>query len=211
MRAATSLLFVSSLIGNSQGNAKKGKGAPPVEPAVVIDASSETAGAIEPVDAKTVCYRKTRSADGEEGEFNAHNEALGGLTRASNQDDVLAALGKPEKVAGPDEEMATGDILWTWDYPSKGISISMAETSGPSVLRLTSMSMQAPSKLKTKLGIGIGSPLSEVLTVYKDCIEDASMNYDEETHLLVGSPYDGLWIGGTKGGNVTSLALGGAE
>jgi len=211
MRAATSLFFASSLICCSQGSTTKGAGAPIVEPAVLIDASPATAGDIEPVDPTTLCYRETGSADGEEGEVNAHNEALGGLRRTSSQEDVLAALGKPEKVAGPEEEMATGDILWTWDYPSKGISISMAESSGPSALRLSSMSMQAPSRLKTKLGIGIGSPLREVLTIYKDCIADVSMNYDEETQLLVGSPYDGLWIAGTKGGNVTSLGLGGAE
>ena len=107
--------------------------------------------------------------------------------------------------------MATGDILWMWDYPSKGISIAMSESSGPTALQLSSISMRAPSGLKTKLGIDIGSPLSEVLTVCKGCIADVSMNYDEEAQLLVGSPNDGLSISGTKGGNATSLPLGGAE
>lgn len=142
----------------------------------------------------------------EEGELTV-NENFSEIRLGSSADDVQSLFGKPESVSEPQEEEATGDIIWNWEYPTQGISLTMANaTKDAKTSRVSWITIAQPSSIKTALGLGIGSTLEDMRTLYRACMSDPGA----EPSIVIGSPYNGLWIE-VADGKVRSMALGAAE
>lgn len=109
------------------------------------------------------------------------------------------------------------DTMWgadglyhqTWDCPTVGISFDMSSGRKGSGKTINQISIAAPSKLKTKRGIQIGSSEQQVIKAYHD-VKDAQGTIPHEM-FVAGSVYGGLFFQ-FKNGKVESIMLGsGAE
>lgn len=121
---------------------------------------------------------------------------------------VIKALGPPESKGKTAVEPATGDMLQDWSYESQGLKLTMSH-SGNNV-NLSDVLVKAPSTLKTREGIGIGSSFKEARTVYSSALASEDEQFDPNV-LVVGSIYGGLFVTKKKG-VVSELFLGaGAE
>lgn len=125
-------------------------------------------------------------------------------------DQVVAKLGEPTKKGRIELEEATGNYLQTWTYP-EGLSITMAADKRKGPQRINSITIKAPSPLKTKKGLGIGATRADVLKHYGKV--RAPENEPEDQDLFIaGSIYGGLFFTFDKQGKVTEIFLGaGAE
>lgn len=94
------------------------------------------------------------------------DDGLGELSEGMAAADVLAKLGEPGKRDRISEEMATGMWLQTWEYPEQGLTVTMGANARRGPQTIHSLQIVAPSTLKTRLGVGIGSPRKDVLARY---------------------------------------------
>tara|TARA_R110002096_G_scaffold16898_9_gene57946 strand:- start:68442 stop:69071 length:630 start_codon:yes stop_codon:yes gene_type:complete len=174
------------------------------EPAPSPEASPQQPVASDPL-------AHCNSEKDEEGELTV-NENFSGIRLGSSAGDVQSLFGTPESVSEPEEEAATGDIIWNWAYPAQGVSLTMASaTQDAKTSRVSWITIEQPSAIKTALGLGIGSPLEDVRTLYRACMSDPdAVPSMASPSIVIGSPYNGLWIE-VADGKVRSMALGGAE
>jgi hypothetical protein len=137
-------------------------------------------------------------------------EGLGALRLGMREKEVRAFLGAPAKQTALTLQGADGLCVQEWNYPAKGISLTMStgETKkGPkTVVRFEAA---APCQLATRRGIKIGSAESAVRKAY------AAMA-DRETPAAPGSFIAGSIFGGIifnfSGGKVSHILFGaGAE
>ena len=134
--------------------------------------------------------------------------AIGPLELGMPGEAVSAALGPPESKGKAAVEPATGDTLQTWSYENQGLTLTMA-VGGDSVI-LSDVLVKAPSTLKTREGIGIGSSFKEARTIYSGALAPKDEQFDRNV-MIVGSIYGGLFVTKKKG-VVSELFLGaGAE
>lgn len=163
------------------------------------------------IDPSAHCSYNVLEEDDEGGGFFV-NENFLGIRPGSNPSEVRAAFGEPETVSSPEEEGASGDMLWVWRYPAQGVSVTMGSSSGdPSRASVDWISIGGSSTVRTALGLGIGSSLEDMRSIYRPCMSSPD---DVPTFavpsIVIGSHYDGLWVGATDG-KVSSMSLGGAE
>ena len=94
------------------------------------------------------------------------DESFGPLRAGMSAAEAEKVLGPPTAKPALEEEGITGYFLSRWQWPDKGISITMSAESedGPAVVH--SISITAPCTLKTRKEIGIGSALAEVDKTY---------------------------------------------
>jgi hypothetical protein len=136
-------------------------------------------------------------------------ERLGELRLGLTEKEVKARIpGKPKK--GKEEYWAaTGDFVQEWNYPDCGVTLDMGSERQGDAKTVSSITMQSPSLLKTKRGIGIGSLEQEVVAAYGEC-QDKEMS-ERGRSFVAGSIYGGL-IFSFENGRVTRIFLGaGAE
>ncbi len=109
------------------------------------------------------------------------------------------------------------DTMWgadglyhqTWDCPSLGISFDMSSGRKGGKKIINQISIAAPSKLKTRRGIQIGSSEQQVIKAYQD-VKDMQGTIPHEM-FVAGSVYGGLFFQ-FKNDKVESIMLGsGAE
>ncbi|MFY9309011.1 MAG: hypothetical protein WAQ28_08170 [Bacteroidia bacterium] len=131
------------------------------------------------------------------------NETFGnikiGLTAAQTQE----ALGKPEKKGEKAEWEADGETHQKWNY--KGIELDMI---GKEQQTIASISITAPSTLKTSKNIGIGSPKAEVETAYAGMIDKSATDEGSE-NIIAGTMYGGI-IFQIENGKVKEIFAGAA-
>ncbi|MDF1739602.1 MAG: hypothetical protein P1U86_10620 [Verrucomicrobiales bacterium] len=142
--------------------------------------------------------------------------SLGGIKLNTPQADLLntaAAMNWGETFKGKDEIWeAFGQAVQTWMFPDAGASFDMLsdEIGGPK--SVFSITVKAPSNLKTSLGIGIGDPKEKVLEAYREySTSDEGLDGffgDADAHL-VGSIYGGM-IFYFENGAVSEIFLGAA-
>jgi hypothetical protein len=117
-------------------------------------------------------------------------ESLGGLRLGLGEKDVLKLLGKPEKQGKLILQAADGAYVQEWEYPSKGIEITMSAGEKKSGAKAVAAFSASPgSSLATKRGIKVGSPASEVRKAY------ASFENKEDGDakcFVAGSIYGGI-------------------
>ena len=139
---------------------------------------------------------------------------IGGLALESPEAGVLA-LGEKEALGelakGKDEIWeAFGEAVQPWTFTGSGFSADMVSGKAGAPKTILSITIEAPSALKTEHGIGIGSAKEEVLKAYADYKTEK----EQAEHLaqggdkhLVGSIYGGM-IFDFEGGKVSRIFLG---
>ena len=140
------------------------------------------------------------------------DEQIGDFDWGAKAEDVLAKLGEPAKKGRIEMEGATGNYLQDWTYPD-GLSISMAsDTRKAKNQKINSITIKAPSALRTKKGLGIGATRAEVLKHYGKRRAPETEPDDREM-FVAGSIYGGLFFTfDMQGEKVTEIFLGaGAE
>ncbi len=134
--------------------------------------------------------------------------AIGPLKLGIPSEAVIKALGPPESKGKAQVEPATGDTLQTWSYESQGLILTMALNDDNAAL--SDVLVQAPSTLKTREGIGIGSNFKKAAATYSRAIAPEEQQFDRNV-LIIGSIYGGLFLTNKKG-VVSEIFLGaGAE
>jgi hypothetical protein len=139
------------------------------------------------------------------------DEVIGGLKYGSPAEDVIKLLGEPSKRGRIEEEGATGYYVQKWDYKGQGLSMFMAADKRKGPQRLYTLTVSAPSTLKTRFGIGIGSSRKEVLAAYGKMRDPEMPSGDADDSFIAGSIYGGVFFDFTAD-KVTRIFLGaGAE
>jgi hypothetical protein len=131
-------------------------------------------------------------------------ETVGGIGLGTTDRDVVAALGEPARKGEPVEEGATGLVVQTWEYPARGLTLTMVAADGGQ--KVDRILVEAPSQLQTSRGIGIGSSRTEVETAYA-----AERNVEASTAetFVAGSEYGGVLFS-FEGDKVRSIFIGAA-
>ena len=133
---------------------------------------------------------------------------LGDLRIDLGGDQVVTLLGSPD-VEG-EVSMSEADALFhqVWRYPDQGVVLDMVSeaANGPQVIG--SIQIDAPSTLKTRLGIGIGDSYGEVATAYAPPGERETL--DPPATLAAGSDYGGLLFFFDREHKVSWIRLGAA-
>jgi len=102
---------------------------------------------------------------------------------------------------------ADGLYHQTWSCPSKGVSFDMSSQRKGGSKIITAITITAPSQLKTKRGIGIGSSEQEVIRAYND-VKDSEATRPKET-FVAGCVFGGLFFD-FQNDKVVSIMLGAA-
>lgn len=128
------------------------------------------------------------------------------LALGASASKVVDLLGAPTDKTPVVDEAATGDFVSTWTWVSKGVEAKMTapSTSGP--FSVGSLTIAAPSTLKTVSGIGLGASSADVEAAYGDRI-----NAEESTPdtVVVGSIFGGMLFT-IVDGKVTQIFVGAA-
>lgn len=137
-------------------------------------------------------------------------ESIGELKWGMSAGDVLTRLGEPKKRGRIEMWEATGDHVQAWTY-ADGLALTMASATRKGEQRLHSVTIKAPSQLKTAKGLGIGAARADVLKNYenKRALENEP---DDQELFIAGSIYGGLFFNFDARGKVSEIFLGaGAE
>ncbi|KIM12908.1 MAG: hypothetical protein KU38_03030 [Sulfurovum sp. FS08-3] len=102
---------------------------------------------------------------------------------------------------------ADGLYHQTWSCPSRGIDFDMSSQRKGGSKIITRITITAPSQLKTKRGIGIGSSEQEVIRAYNN-VKESQATRPKET-FVAGSVFGGLFFD-FQNGKVVSIMLGAA-
>ena len=145
----------------------------------------------------------------EEPDFSvSQNELIGELALGQDTAKVRHSFGEPPQKTTIEEEGATGDWIQTWRYPD-GLSLDMRSDTrgGPQSIR--GITITAPSTLKTRRGMTIGSSAEAVKRAYGDV--EAKDTEPSDDGFVAGSIYGGLFFTFSDG-KVSEIYLGpGAE
>ncbi len=136
-------------------------------------------------------------------------EGLGTLQLGLTEKQVKARI--PCKLHKGKEEFwaGSGDFVQEWRYPDCGIALNMSSSQRGRAKIVMSITIQAPSLLKTSRGIGIGSTEQEVAAAYGQD-QDKEMS-ESGRSFVAGSIYGGV-VFTFENGRVTKIFLGaGAE
>lgn len=139
---------------------------------------------------------------------------IGGLALDATEADVFA-LGEKETLGnlakGKDEIWdAFGEAVQPWSFIGSGFSADMVSGEIGAPKTVLSITIEAPSALKTEHGIGIGSTKNEVIKAYADYKtekEEAEHLEAEGNKRLVGSIYGGM-VFTLEEGKVSRIFLG---
>jgi len=155
----------------------------PAAPAISTNAGQDEAATGAEAEAAPETVRNTDAA------FDLMNtESLGSLKLGLTQKEVLAQLGKPDAKSKAIIWEADGLTHQEWNYKTKGIVLDMSGQS-ENDFTLGSITITPPCTLKTKAGIGIGSPLTEVTNAYKSYIDP---ELSDTAYVVAGSVYGGV-------------------
>ena len=141
------------------------------------------------------------------------NETIGGISVGARSEAVEKLLGAPATKGTLQEMAATGDVVADWKWTT-GVTLTMAE-GVDHVLTVHAITLEAPSKLTTSRGVGIGASRAEVETIYKQFLgvgrQDGEPDTTSPEQLIIGSVYGGTFFQFTAG-KVTRIFVGaGAE
>jgi len=130
------------------------------------------------------------------------HEAIGPVRIGTKSDEVLKALGVPESKSKTIVSEVDARPHQQWVYQKQAVVLDMVSESGGQQVAMITAS--APSTLKTKRGVGIGSTKDSVLSAYAAEIDPSS---NDSRTIVAGTVYGGL-IFGLEKDRVTSIVLG---
>jgi len=142
--------------------------------------------------------------------FDMDRESVGKLRLGLSEKDVRAIVpGEPQK--GEDEFWgAIGEYGQEWNYPAQGITLQMMSATSGGEKVVGSITITAPSTLKCRRGIEIGSSEADVRRVYGKFQATDSEGFSEPgSSFVAGSIYDGM-IFTFSNGKVSEIFLGAA-
>ena len=152
-----------------------------------------------------------RSCTPEEGgdSFGAmSNERVGDLRLGADAAEVTRLFGEPESTTGPVVNEGVGTVNWMWKYPGKGLEIEIGAEDKNAPKRVSAIVIGPGSTLKTRFGIGVGSPVADVEKAYGPCL---SREESSAETLVAGTLYGGV-IFSIENGQVRTIFVGaGAE
>lgn len=129
-------------------------------------------------------------------------EAIGPVRIGMSSDRVVKALGHPDSKSLSVVSEVDAKPHQRWFYKKQGLVLDMISESAKQ--KVDTVTVSAPSTLKTKRGVGIGANKDSVLTSYAAEIDPSPA--DGQT-IVAGTVYGGL-IFGLEKGRVISLVLG---
>ncbi len=116
---------------------------------------------------------------------------VGGVHIGMRGDVVIERVGSGLRREEAQYAEADGAYHQTWTWPGLGLSIDMmADSASPSprAWEVGTIHVRAPSRLRTRAGVGIGSTVADLELVYGSC-KSPDAGTDQ---LLVGNVYEGL-------------------
>lgn len=125
-----------------------------------------------------------------EGSFMS-TERIGELSQGMSTAQLRHGLGEPERRGAVEEMGATGLYEQVWTYPD-GLSVVMAADTRHGPQTISALTIVAPSKLKTRRGIGIGDSREAVERAYGDVRAPEQEAPASESRFVAGSIYGGL-------------------
>jgi hypothetical protein len=138
--------------------------------------------------------------------------SIGGIKISTPEATILTAgLGTPKKGEDTTWE-AIGEAVQEWDFPDSGLTVNMISEKIGTAKTVFTITLKAPSKLKTDMGISIGSTKDDVVKAYADFNtekDELKILSDERNAHLVGSIYGGM-IFTFQDDKVTEIFLGAA-
>ncbi len=120
-------------------------------------------------------------------------ERLGNLRIGMTSEQIVQILGNPPTQSPIRSDSCTGDHQ-DWKYPNQGLVLTLMPDTQDGAQTLERIVAEAPSKLKTKRGIGIGSSWNAVKQAYADV---------EDTEYSI--PGKEFWIGTYKNDDIMSF------
>ena len=144
----------------------------------------------------SVCYAEQDGADA--------SERLGELEVGSSEQAVIRAVSCPFKHGKGEVWGADGRYYEDWMARKCGIGVTIGADDAQSAKSVHSIHIEAPSKLKTRRGIGIGSRERDVTRAYPQL--QASELQSDQTRTI-GSP-EGELVFTLKKGRVTEIYVG---
>jgi hypothetical protein len=136
-------------------------------------------------------------------------EHFGKLKLGLSREAVTQLLGRPASRTPETLEAATGDYIQMWKYPRLGVTLKMGSSERHrNALQVSTIEVEAPSRLVTARGVSIGSRAEDARRLYQKEIDKETSRPDL---IVAGSIYGGLMFT-IKNGRVTRMFLGaGAE
>ncbi len=134
-------------------------------------------------------------------------EQLGPLSLDLPEAEALKALGTDFQKGKEEFQGADENYVQDWEFRSKGVLLTMGSEKPNSPKTVFSVTITAPSDLKTLKGIGIGSSESEVRKAYGN--QEDGENTKKGENFVAGSIYGGVIFTFDKG-RVTRIFLGAA-
>ncbi len=143
------------------------------------------------------------------------SEIVGGIALGSPAKAVEELLGPPDSKGDIVEMGATGDFESEWTWKEKGVHVRMAAATATGEQKVASLTVEAPSKLVTSRGVGIGTTRKEVETIYRAFLgtgrQPGEPDTTSATQLIIGSIYGGTFFTFADG-KVSAIFVGaGAE
>ncbi|MFV8753124.1 hypothetical protein ACNOYE_21455 [Nannocystaceae bacterium ST9] len=136
-------------------------------------------------------------------------EAIGELRLDMPASEVVDLLGDPAEKGAIEEQGATGAFVQSWRYGAIGLQLDMHAPTRRGAQTLGGVILTAPSELKTKRGISIGSSWAEVVKAYADVQTHDAFELDDQSSFVAGSVYGGL-IFSFEGDAVSAIFMGAA-
>lgn len=132
-------------------------------------------------------------------------DKLGGLALDMEAAEVVELLGEPESKGKEEEWGATGNWVEEWNYPAKGLVLSMASSGQGAPKAILRIVADMKCEMATGKGIKIGSTVGEVKKAYG---KFRNKEYSEaNVTYVVGSIYGGMILD-LKDGKVTRIFIG---
>jgi len=183
--------------------------APAVDPPAEVaapEAAAAPAPDATPIDDEEAQARAEQESEAdreEEQEGFGSGEQLGHLSLDMSEKEVVAILGDPESRSA---RKVWVDKNWhsIWSWRRKGVSVVMDSIREDGHEWVGSITIRAPSPLRTRAGIGIGSTRAEVVAAYR---EHQDREHSTELRFIAGSIDNGV-IFTFKADRVLSIFIG---
>jgi len=173
--------------------------------ALIFAAAMGTALPLHAQDTGKAAKKDKSEEKGKKAEKSVTSEPLGQLALGKKPAEVVKLLGEPESKGKKQLQEATGTSVQDWNYPAKGLTITMefaGKDQSVSMIRAS-----AACTLATARGIKIGSTEAAVKKAYgRERDKDSSKDGES---FVAGSLYDGV-VFTIKGGKVSEIFIGAA-
>ncbi len=107
----------------------------------------------------------------------------------STQEVIIQRLGSPEQIGEAEYWDAIGQYVQKWEYTNLGIVLEMTTPEEDGEKKVLMITLIDPCTLKTSKLIGIGSTRDDVVSKYKDRINNEFTN---QKMIVVDSIYGGI-------------------